>query len=116
MRITFEDRLVRRQVNERISFSLVARFFDDSTENWTATTPTTVKYRIDTADNCPVRDWTNATPGTSATLSISSSDNQIYNDGNTLERRIVTVKADDGLSTQYSETFHWDVKNLNGQS
>ncbi len=115
MRITFTDRLTRKTVTEASVFTLVAKFYDDSTENWTASTPTSVKYRIDNASGSQVRDWTTATPGTSTTITVTAADNAMTDGCRERETKIITVKADDGLSSQYQDTFFWHVANLAGQ-
>ena len=110
MRISFIDRLTRRQVNEGSAFTTVAKFYDDSTELWTASTPTSIRYRVD-AGNHVIRDWTTGTPGTSLTISLTSTDNAIVNDCSQVEPRTLTVQCDAGLSSQYSDTYEWSVKN-----
>ncbi len=110
MRISFVDRITRRQVNEGSAFTTVAKFYDDATEAWTASTPTSVRYRID-AGNHVIRDWTSGTPATSLTINVTATDNAIVSDCNQVEPRTLTVQCDANLATQYSETFDWTVKN-----
>ena len=114
MRIEFIDRLTRRQTNESSAFTVVAKFYDDSTEVWTASTPTSVRYRVDDG-NYPVRGWTTGTPGTSLTINLTYSDNAIISDCSQIEQKTLTVQCDTGLSTQYQGTYTWSVKNLGGQ-
>ncbi len=114
MRITFTDRLSRGRVTEGSAFDVVAKFYDDSTEDWTASTPTTVKYRIDTADGNPVKDWTNANAASSVTITVTYTDNAMQG-CDRIERRVLTVRANDGLAGQYQATFPYGVVNLENQ-
>lgn len=115
--MTFTDFLFARQANEKSAFNVVTKFWNDATETWTASTPTTVKYRIDDPEqDCQIVDWTTATPGTSVTIPITTTANTIQNNCRQFEKRQLTVKADDALSSQYQETYCWTVKNLAGQT
>jgi hypothetical protein len=116
VRIVISDKLVNRRANERSAVAFTARFYDDSTDTWSTTTPTTVKYRVDDLESgSALIDWTSATPGTSVTITATAASNAIQNDCNREERRQLTVKADDGLATQWQETKTWWVRNLSGQ-
>lgn len=113
MRITLQAPITQNTIKERSAFTVTSKFYSDSADPWTLTAPTTAKYRIDClSTGYPVRDWTSLTPATSISVPISSSDNQIFDDTKRRERRLLTIKADDGLSTQYQETYDWDVINL----
>lgn len=117
MRITFTDKLVRKTVNEGSAFTVVAKFWDDSVEDWVASTPTNVRYRIDSMDWVyPILDWTSGTPATSLTITVSRTANAILNDCRARERRQLTVEVDAALATQYQGTFEYYVKNLTGQT
>jgi hypothetical protein len=111
MRISFTDRLTRRQTNEGTAFVVTAYFWDDSTETWTASTPTTIRYRIDSPSGQEIVAWTTGTPATSLSITCSATANAILNDCSQLERKILTVQCDAGLATQYADTYAWDVKN-----
>lgn len=119
MRVTLTSKLVGSRVNEASAFTLVASFFDDSTDTWSASSPTTAHYRIDRISSNPgcsseVADWTTLTPATSISIPITSTHNAIANEGAPYERRMVTVKANAGLSTQYEACYLYTVQNLAG--
>lgn len=117
MRITFADKLVRNTVNEGSAFTVVAKFWDDSTEVWTAATPTSIRYRVDSLETTSqIIGWTSATPATSVTITVSYAANAITNDCKDRERKQLTVEIDAGLSTQYQSTYEYYVKNLSGQT
>lgn len=119
MRLTFADRLVNHSVNERSAISVTVRFFDDSNtpEVWSTTTPTTVHWRLDNQCTGQVlQDWTSATPGTSVTLAITSAMNAIADNCLDSEPRQITVKVDDSLATQYSDTHSYQIRNSVGQT
>jgi hypothetical protein len=116
MRITFKSPLSASQTNEKSSFTLTAKFYDDSSDPWTLSAPTTVSYRVDDLfTGFIMRDWTSLTTGTSVAIPLASADNAIVSDVHPMEKRQVTVKANDGLATQYQATFVYWVKNLVGQ-
>lgn len=120
MRITITDKLVRNQVNEGSACTLVASFFDDSTDVWSASAPTSAKYRIDRVNGADPRswqtilDWTTLTPATTNSIAITGAQNAIQETCSYRETHQVTVKANDGLSTQYEETHRYAVVNLAG--
>jgi hypothetical protein len=114
MRITFADRLSRGRVTEGSAFDVVAKFYDDSTEDWTASTPTTVKYRIDTCDGYQVRDWTSVAASSSVTISVTYTDNAMQGSDD-IEARALTVRANEGLSGQYQAVYSYSVVDLEGQ-
>lgn len=117
MKITIKSPLVQRTIAERAAFNITASFWNDSTEVWTASTPTTVKYRLDSLDSGnTITDWTTVTAASSVTITASPSANAILYNQNDRERRQITVKADDGLSTQYQTTYKYYVSNLVGQT
>lgn len=113
MRITLQAPIARNSIKERSSFTVTAKFYADTTDPWVLTAPTTVKYRVDCLETgYPVRDWTTLTAGTSVSIPIASSDTQIFDNTHRRERKQLTVKADDGLATQYQESMSWQVVNL----
>ena len=122
MRITCHSPLVQRRTPERSAFTLTARFFDDSTDTWSASTPSTADYRIDRIrvgePSCyeTVRDWTTLTPATSNSIAITASDNAITCEDLRDQQMQVTVRANAGLSTQVQATYRYAVTNLAGQA
>lgn len=115
-RITFQDRLTRRTVNESTAFTVVAYFWNDATETWTAETPTTVRYRIDSPSSYEILAWTTGTPGTSLSIAVPATSSDIINDCAQMETKILTVQCNADLSTQYQDTYTWQVRNLAGQT
>lgn len=116
-RITFRANTSRNRVQEGSALTITAKFWTDTSETWTAQTPTTVHYRIDClTTGTAILDWTSVAAATSATLSITGTQNAIQSDCNEWETKQVTVKIDSGLSTQYQEAMTYDVRNLSGQT
>lgn len=111
MQITFQSPIVLGRVNENSTFTLTARFWDDSADAWAATTPTTIRYRVDCATTGRVMlDWTSVTAASEISLTINV--NSINEPHHVREWRQVTVEADHGLSTQYLDTFTYSVENI----
>ena len=97
-----------RKINERSSMVVTARFRDRATN--ADVTPTNVYYRLD-GECGEITGWTSVTPGTTATVTIPTASNQIRNDTRRLEPRYLSFAADYGLSTEYRETFRYEVRN-----
>jgi hypothetical protein len=97
-----------RRINERSVMVVVARFRDRATV--ADVTPTNVKYRLD-GERGEITGWTAATPGTTVTITLTASENQIYNDTRALEKRSLSVAADYGLATQFIESMQYEVRN-----
>lgn len=119
MRITLTSKLVSAKVNEGSAFSLTASFFDDGSDVWTPVTPTTAKYRIDRVGSdatCSdeVLTWTTLTPATSISIPITATNNAVSWTYSAVEPRQVTVKVNDGLSTQSEEAYRYSLINLAG--
>lgn len=116
MQIKITTHLSQSQNPERSAFNAFAKFYDDTLDPWTLSAPTTVSYRIDClTTGYPVRDWTIVSSGSSVTLPISSSDNAILDNTQSREKKLLTVLANSGLSTQCQSTYAWQVVNLPGQ-
>lgn len=98
----------QRKVNERSSVVIIARFRDRATN--ADVTPTNVKYRLDGAIG-EIVGWTTATPGTTVSITLTSDNNQIYNDTRRLESRTLSVAADYGLATEFRESTKYEVRN-----
>jgi hypothetical protein len=119
LRITITTKLVGAKTTEGSAFTAIASFFDDSSDVWSASTPTTAKYRIDLTDTDPscwreVLAWTTLTPSTSISIPITASNNAMQETCAPYEPRQITVKANDGLSTQYEATYRYQLTNLAG--
>jgi hypothetical protein len=120
VRITFSSKLVNSRVKEGSACSIVASFFDDASDVWSASTPTNARYRIDRINGDPncsqeVLAWTSLVPATSNTLAITGAQNALQSQCQYDEPRQITVEADAGLATQYQETFKYFIVNLAGQ-
>jgi hypothetical protein len=63
-----------------------------------------------------VLDWTTLTPATSISIPIAASYNAMQETCAPYEPRQITVKADDGLSTQHEATYRYQLTNLAGTS
>ena len=115
MRITIQSKLSRGAVQEGSAITLTAKFYDDASDPWTLSAPSTVRYRVDNMDTgSGVVDWTTATPATSVSIAITGAQNALQSQSDNFERYEITVQANAGLSTQYSETFNWKVLNVAG--
>jgi hypothetical protein len=109
--------LTRGQLNERSVLIATANFFTDT---WAASTPTNASYRVDRINDASdeaqeLLGWTALTPATSVAITITAAQNAIQCDYERVERRQLTVKADDGLATQTQQVLRYGVKNLAGQ-
>jgi len=102
-----------RKITERSSYTVTARFRNRSSV--ADVTPTNVRYRLDSRDGAAqIADWTSATASTSVPIVITSAQNAMLNDTRSFERHVLTVASDYGLSTQYIDTFDFEVRNLQG--
>jgi hypothetical protein len=101
-------------VPEETTFTATVYFRTRATA--TASTPTTIHYRIDCiASGRQVVDWTSvSSPSTSNTITISATHNQILSDLHLREKKQLTIKVDSGLSTQIIAKKTWYVENLLG--
>lgn len=116
-RITFRANTSRNRVQEGSALTITAKFWTDTSETWTAQTPTTIHYRIDClTTGAEILGWTSIAAATSATISVTGAQNVIQSDHNEWETKQVTVKIDTGLSTQYQEAMTYEVRNLSGQT
>jgi hypothetical protein len=114
LKITITTDLVASRVNESSAATFTANFYNDS---WTATAPTSARYRIDDPDNdTEVLAWTDLSPATSNSIAVTGAQNAIVDNCKKQERRQLTVQGDTGLSTQYQITRDWWIKNLAGQT
>ena len=101
------------KVKEGSSFTATAYFRTRSTG--VATTPTSIKYRLDClTTSTELADWTTVSAASSATIAITATHNAIQSAGNDFEMKQLVVATDYGLSTQYVESVQWQVQNLFG--
>jgi hypothetical protein len=97
-----------RKINERSSMVVVARFRDRATG--TDVTPTNVRYRLD-SECGEILGWTTATPGTTATLTLTPEQTAMRNGPHNIETKTLSVAADYGLATQFIESMDFQVRN-----
>jgi hypothetical protein len=115
MRIVIQSKLSRGAVQEGSAMTLTAKFYDDASDPWTLSAPSTVRYRIDDMDTgAGIVDWTTVSPATSVSISITGAQNALQSQSENFERHEITVQANANLSTQYSETYSWKVLNIAG--
>lgn len=100
------------RVNEGSFYELEATFRNS---DWVATLPSSLRYRIDCeTTNTVIRDWTSLTPALTVTITVTAGENRIIGNGNTTERRALTIQADHGTDEQYTTAHKWVVVNLRG--
>ena len=98
------------RINEGEAFRLTVR---PLSADLAATTPTTMRYRIDDLDQgTAVLDWTSLTPATSVNIIITSAQNAMRN-GLCVERRQVVVEAVDSDGPM-RRTFDYEIADLQG--
>ncbi len=99
------------QLNESSAAVLAISFVDETD---TPTTPTTLEYRIDCESNDQeILDWTEVVGlSTTVEVPITASQNAIITDANLTEVKVVTIRVDYGLDTQYVDDFRYTVQNL----
>lgn len=80
-----------------------------------ASTPTTIHYRLDcVTTQRELLAWTSVSAASSVSLAITGAQNAIQSDCNDYEWKQLTVKVDDGLSTQHVDVKKWRIGNLYG--
>jgi hypothetical protein len=114
MRISFHDRLTRKEISEGSAFTVTVKFWDDSAEDWVASTPTSIRYRIDGANDTQILGWTSVSAASSVNITLTAANNAIVDNNQDSEGKVLTVERDNGLSTQYRGTYRYDVRNLVG--
>jgi hypothetical protein len=100
-------------VNESSWAQATVSFFD---ENGNAFTPATVDYKIDClTTGKAIQPWTTAgVPSAVMTIAITASQNAIINEGNSTEEKLLTVRANFGMPTQFTSQYEYQVENLPG--
>ena len=101
-------------VHEETTFPVTAYFRDRASKS--GATPTTIHYRVDClTTKREITDWTLvSTPAQSNSITITTTENQILDDGHNREKKQITIKLDSGLSTQVIKSKTWIVENLQG--
>lgn len=116
MRVTITSKLVAKTAPEGSAVPFSVAFWTDTTEPWVASTPTSIRYRIDdpeTGNN--LTDWTTVSPATTATITATGSNNTLTNCQSRGYRQLV-VEADNGLTTACVATHDYYVRPLVGVS
>lgn len=104
-----------RYINEATAANVHARFFDNRNE---LTAPASVRYLIrDLTNDREVRSWTNVTPAEEIDITLTAEDNELFDTNKKrarFEHRVVTVQANVGLETQFTEEAHYYLRNIEG--
>jgi hypothetical protein len=111
MRITFRSTLPQDKVNEGSQFNVYVKVWDDTAEPWVAQVPTSVRYRVMNGYYV-IQDWATVSAASSFTISITATMNAMIDPALEREVKELVVQCDNGLDTQYAETFDWTVQNL----
>jgi hypothetical protein len=99
-------------VNEREYFKLRWTVLD---ENAVASTPRSMRYRIDCQTTGKVLvDWTNVSISSTVTLAVPSSVNAIQSSSNPRETKVITVDTNYDDDDRVPAEYAWDVRNLGG--
>jgi hypothetical protein len=85
-------------------------------ENGAPVAPITIDWRIDDVDSgTEVVGWTPVgAPSASVNVSVNPTNNNIVDQTKVVEKRILTVRMDNGQVTQAFQTKHFRVQNLYG--
>lgn len=99
-------------INERSRLPITIKFADG---NWVPTAPNVARYRIDCqTTNTVIQGWTDLTPAATANVVVTPGQNAIIDDTNRYEKKVMAVEANYDLDSQYTDSFVWTVKNLQG--
>lgn len=100
------------QINERSRLPVTIQFADG---NWVVTAPNSARYRIDCETTGQViQDWLDLPAGARVVATVTATQNAIIDDHNRFETKVMAVEANYSLETQYTDSFKWKVKNLQG--
>lgn len=115
MRIMIQSKLSRAVAQDGSAFTITAKFYDDTSDPWTLSAPTTIRYRIDEPlSGTQILDWTTISPASTTSFMVTGAQNTMQQSYRTYEMREVTIQANAGLSSQYNEIYRWRVNNLLG--
>ncbi len=113
MRLTITDRLVAKTAQEGQAVPFAIACYTDVSEPWLLVAPTTLRYRVDDpVSGRVIADWTTVTPASTATITVSGSNNTLSG-CNSLRRQLV-VEADHGLDTCAIERRDYWIRSLVG--
>lgn len=100
-----------RTFNEGSAVTVTARFRNDGA----TVVPLSIRYRVDnrTAHENVVN-WTDVSPASLVTITVPATVNVLRNQRNRRERFAVTVEANYGTATAFTNAKQYDVQNLDG--
>lgn len=102
------DPAAPKSINEGSAITFSVTFYTAGV----ATAPSTIRYRVDdVASEENVVDWTTVTATATASIAIAASLNLMEDEDRRVERKIITVEADNGTSTAFSGSAYYDVLN-----
>lgn len=97
-------------INEGSTAYLAISFKD---KNGGLKAPSSVSYRVDCLSNDQeIRADTAIQPDESIEIRLTPTDNQILNQANTKEKRLVTIKAVYGTDDAVNDEYKYNVRNL----
>lgn len=104
-----------KMVNESSTMTVQARFYNASNS---LATPNSARYLIrDITNDRVVRNWTSVTPASTINIEVTAEDNEIFSSQRRpkrFERRVMTVQANAGEDTQYTDEIEYWIRNLGG--
>ncbi len=101
-------------VQEETTFTVTV--YNRARSTKASSTPTTIHYRVDClSTKRQITDWKSvSSPAASNTIVITALENNILDDSHEWEKKQITIKLDDGLTTQQIKPATWKVRNLLG--
>lgn len=102
------------RIRERSQLPVLVRLRDRLT-GLASVTPTNLHYRLDDLESGQeITPWTSLTPGAETTITLTASQNQLHSQLSQAEVHQLTVAADYGLPTQFTEAWEFIVQNITG--
>jgi len=109
-----EQIVARIVVNENSTLFLTFTFTDEVGD---PVVPTSIDWRVDNIDDphnpVQILDWAVVgVPAASVGIQVPAAQNGITDQTNVLEKRVVTVRMNDGLSSEAHDSKNYLIKNL----
>lgn len=98
-----------RSVIDSSAVTFTASFYNSA---WETTTPTNARYKVSDDAGNDIVAWTTLTPGTTASITVPATANVPTDESRRSQVRLLTVQADNGLSSQVTEAFVYTLTNL----
>ena len=103
-------------MNESSAMTLVVKF---ATREGVSVIPESIRYRIKDVTHCrDVTGWTEVATAATVNITIDSTENTIHGDSSCsrtqYEERVVSVQANYGTETQYTDEYRYLIRNLRG--